>query len=67
MARRSPLVAPLLTFARRLRFPWLFALTAALFLLDLAIPDVIPLVDEVLLGLLSALLAGLRRRRDPGD
>ena len=38
-------------------------LTAALFLLDLLIPDVIPFADELLLGLGTLVLAGLRGRR----
>jgi hypothetical protein len=42
-------------FASRLRFPQLFLITAGLFLLDLLIPDLVPFVDEILLGLLSVL------------
>jgi hypothetical protein len=53
----------LLKFASRLRFPYLFALTALILLVDLALPDLIPFVDEVLLGL-ATLLLGTRRRRD---
>lgn len=45
----------------RLRFPQLFLLTGALFLLDLVIPDLIPFVDEVLLGLLTYMLSQLKR------
>lgn len=55
----------LLAFASRLRFPWLFALTAGLFLLDLVVPDAIPLVDELLLGLGALLLGSWRKRRPP--
>lgn len=55
----------LLAFASRLRFPWLFALTAALFLLDLFVPDAIPFVDEMLLGLAALLLGSWRKRRQP--
>lgn len=44
-----------------LRFPQLFAITAAVFLLDLFIPDLIPFVDEILLGLATLLLGSLRR------
>ncbi len=33
------MVGILVRFARRLRYPYLFALTAALFLIDLLIPD----------------------------
>jgi hypothetical protein len=57
----------LLAFASRLRFPWLFALTAGLFLLDLVVPDAIPFVDELLLGLGALLLGSWRKRRQgPG-
>ena len=55
----------LLAFASRLRFPWLFALTAGVFLLDLFIPDAIPFVDEVMLGLATLLLGSWRKRRQP--
>jgi hypothetical protein len=48
-------------FASRLRFPQLFALTATLFVLDLLIPDLIPFVDELLLGLATLLLANWKR------
>ena len=40
-----------------LRFPWLLALTAFIFSVDLLVPDPIPFVDEILLGLVTALLA----------
>ena len=52
-------------FAERLRFPQLLVLTALLFVADLAIPDAIPFVDEILLGLATVLLTQLRRRPDP--
>lgn len=45
-----------------LRFPQLFLITAAVFVLDLFIPDLIPFVDEILLGLATLLLGTLRRR-----
>lgn len=56
----NPLSGLLQRFASRLRFPQLFFLTAGLFLLDLLIPDLVPFVDEVLLGLLTLLLGNLR-------
>jgi hypothetical protein len=55
-------VALVARFAAR-RYPQLFLLTAALFVLDLLIPDAIPFADELLLGLGTLLLAGLRRRK----
>ena len=62
----NPLLAPVLRFLGRLSYPRLFALTAALFAVDLVVPDFIPLVDEVLLGLGTLLLANWKRRKDPG-
>ena len=63
----SPLLVPILAFAQRLRFPTLFLITAGLFMLDVAIPDFIPFIDELLLGLATLLLANWKRRRDtPG-
>jgi len=52
----------LMRYASGLRFPRLLAVTAALFVLDLLIPDAVPFVDEILLGLISLLLASLRKR-----
>ena len=49
-------------YAARLRFPTLFAIVAAVFILDLLIPDFIPFADEVLLGLLTVLLGSLRAK-----
>lgn len=64
---RNPLVALVARFASKLRYPHLFMLTGALFLLDLVIPDVIPFADELLLGLGTLVLAGLRGRRDGAE
>jgi hypothetical protein len=59
-------VSILTRFLRRLnlRFPTLFALFALLTLLDLVLPDPLPLVDELGLALLTLLL-GLWRDRGP--
>ena len=51
--------------ATRLRFPQLFAVAATIFLLDLLIPDLVPFVDEVLLGLLTVMLGMLQRKTPP--
>jgi lauroyl/myristoyl acyltransferase len=69
----SPLLAPVIAFARRLRYPTLFKITAALFALTLLVPDPLPFVDELLLGLGTLLLATWKDRgkagtgRDPLD
>jgi hypothetical protein len=52
-------------FAAGLRFPTLFWITAALFALDVVVPDLIPMADEILLGLGTLLLASWKRRRAP--
>jgi hypothetical protein len=57
------LAAVIIRWASGLRFPWLFALTAALFTLNVFIPDVLPLADEILLGLGALLLARLKKKK----
>jgi hypothetical protein len=64
-APRAALVGWLLGRLGRLRFPTLFVVTGVLFLVTLVFPDPIPLADEVLLGLLTALLASWRKQRLP--
>ena len=61
----NPLLAPALGWARRLRYPTLFKITAALFVLTLLIPDPIPFIDELLLGLGTLLLANWKTRGMP--
>ena len=62
----NPLVAPAVRFLGRLSYPRLFLLTAGLFVVDALVPDMIPLADEILLGLGTLLLANLRKRKSPG-
>lgn len=54
--------ALIIRFASRLRFPWLFALTALLLVIDLLVPDPVPLLDEIVLALLTLLFGTWRRR-----
>jgi len=61
----SPLVAPILGFLSRLSFPRLFLLAASLWALDMVIPDFIPFIDELLLGIGTLLLASFRKRKVP--
>jgi hypothetical protein len=63
---KSPLTAlkeRILKYAGELRFPKLLALTVVLFAVDLVVPDVIPLADEILLGLVAAILGTLKKKR----
>jgi hypothetical protein len=64
----NPLLTPILGFASRLRFPTLFKIVAALFIIDLVTPDLIPFLtfgmpfDEVLMAALTLLLASWKGR-----
>ncbi len=58
---RGGLVGLFMKWAVRLRFPYLFALTAVLFVFNLFMPDAVPLIDEVIMGLIAALLASLKK------
>ena len=53
-------------WAQQLRFPRLLLLTAVVFGVNVAIPDVIPFVDEILLGLATVILSRLRIGRETG-
>ncbi|MBI5443459.1 MAG: hypothetical protein HY900_19890 [Deltaproteobacteria bacterium] len=46
-----------------LRFPGLFALLAAVFVLDVLIPDFIPFVDEIILAILTMIFGLWKERR----
>ncbi len=57
------IIAPLIAYLTRLRFPALFAITAVLFIVDFLIPDALPFVDGILLGLSAALLGSWKKRK----
>ena len=61
---RNIISALIFKIAPRLRFPQLFALTLGLFLLDLVIPDLIPFVDEIILGLATLLFGSWKARKE---
>lgn len=61
---RGGVAGVFLRWATRLRFPYLFLLTAVLFVLNVFIPDVIPLADEIIMGLVAVLLGSLRKKPD---
>ena len=64
---RAALPGTLLRWGAKLRFPYLFLLTAVLFVFDLAIPDVVPFADEILIGLVTLILASLKKKQPPPD
>ena len=61
----NPLLAPVLGWFGKLSYPRLFLVTAALFVADMLIPDIIPFADELLLGLGTLLLANWKKRKEP--
>ena len=61
---RSPLTTLVQRFLPRMRYPYLFLILGGLFLVDLVIPDPIPLVDELLLAILTFIAATFTSRRD---
>ncbi|HYM86675.1 MAG TPA: DUF6116 family protein [Pseudoxanthomonas sp.] len=61
----TPFLLPVLNWARKLRYPTLFKITAALFAITLVVPDPIPFVDEILLALGTLLLANWKNRKNP--
>ena len=62
---RHLLLGPFLNWARKLKYPALFKLVAALFLVTMVVPDPIPFIDEILLGLGTLLLANWKKRKEP--
>jgi hypothetical protein len=57
----SPLGRVIERFLANLESPKLFKLAAVLFLLNLVVPDPIPLLDEILMGIAALMLA--RRKK----
>lgn len=59
---RGGLAGIVLRWASDLRFPYLFLLTATLFVFNMFVPDVLPVVDELIMGLAAMTLASLRKK-----
>jgi len=53
--------------ANQLKFRNLFFLVTGLFLVDLLVPDFIPFIDEIILGLLAIILANWKKERTQDD
>ena len=60
----AAIVKLFLTYANRLKFRNLFNLTLGLFVIDLLVPDFIPMIDEIILALIAVLLANWKQ--EPG-
>lgn len=63
---RKALTTLLLGWFARLRFPTLLTITAILFVVNVFVPDFLPFIDEILLGLVTLILANWKRR-DTGE
>jgi hypothetical protein len=63
----SPLAALIQKLIPGIRFPWLLGLLAGLLVVDLVVPDPVPLLDEVVLAVLTFLAASWRRREVADD
>jgi len=50
--------------ANQLRFRNLFFMVIGLFFVDLLLPDFIPFIDEIILGLLAIILANWKKERN---
>lgn len=50
-------------FADKLKYRKLFLIVIGLFIIDLLVPDFIPLIDEIILGLLAIILANWKKER----
>jgi hypothetical protein len=62
---RGGMTGALLRWASGLRFPYLVLITLVLFGFDLFIPDALPFADELIMGLVTLILASFRKR--PGE
>jgi len=65
--KNNPRKSRIRRYLDSLRFPVLLILMAIAFVADILLPDVIPFADEILLGLLVALLSRLKRKKPPVD
>jgi len=63
----GPLALLMQRFLPRLKFPWLFLMLGTIFLADLIVPDFLPFIDEVMLGLLTVLVGSWKTRREPEE
>ena len=59
---RGGIAGIFIRWASSLRFPYMFLLMSVLLVLNLLIPDMIPLADEIIMGLLAVMLAGLKKK-----
>ncbi|MEE4294404.1 MAG: DUF6116 family protein [Xanthomonadales bacterium] len=61
----NSLVSRFSRYVESLRFPWVVLITLLLFTVDLFVPDALPFIDEVLLGLVAVILGRVKRKPGP--
>lgn len=61
MSSASP-SGPLMDFVNRLRFKNLFILITVLLIIDLLLPDMVPMLDEIILGILAVILGNMKKK-----
>ncbi len=59
---RGGVAGAVVRWSSSLRFPYLFVLTLALFILNLFVPDAVPFADEIIMGMVAALLASVKKK-----
>jgi hypothetical protein len=64
---RKALTTLVLGWFARLRFPTLLTITAILFVVNVIVPDFLPFIDEILLGLVTLILANWKKRDEGGS
>lgn len=64
IAMANPLLAPVLAWLGRLKYPQLFAIAATLFAVDLVVPDIVPFIDEIMFALITLLFGSWKKRRE---
>lgn len=59
----NAILARVTRYLESLRFPVLLIVTAIVFMVNVMVPDALPFIDELLLALVVALLARLKRKK----
>ena len=59
---RGGIAGIFIRWASSLRFPYMFLLMSVLLVLNLLMPDMIPLADEIIMGLLAVMLGSLKKK-----
>ncbi len=61
------MLKPIRGFLERRRFPTLLLIVGSLFVVNLFIPDPVPLIDDLILLTITVILASLRRGSEKSD